>query len=32
MSDTVVHVGDADFDSAVQNSKEPVLVDFWADC
>ena len=30
MSDKVVHVGDADFDSAVLNSKEPVLVDFWA--
>jgi len=27
MSDKVVHVGDADFDSAVLNSKEPVLVD-----
>ncbi len=27
----VVHVGDADFDSAVLNSKEPVLVDFWAE-
>ena len=31
MSDKVVHVGDADFDSAVLNSKEPVLVDFWAE-
>jgi thioredoxin 1 len=31
MSDKVVHVGDADFESAVLNSKEPVLVDFWAE-
>jgi thioredoxin 1 len=31
MSDKVVHVGDADFDSAVLSSKEPVLVDFWAE-
>ncbi|HDS0922384.1 MULTISPECIES: thioredoxin [Stenotrophomonas] len=31
MSDKVVHVGDADFDSTVLNSKEPVLVDFWAE-
>ena len=31
MSNKVVHVGDADFDSAVLNSKEPVLVDFWAE-
>jgi len=31
MSDKVVHVGDADFDSAVLASNEPVLVDFWAE-
>ncbi|KAF1015075.1 MAG: Thioredoxin 1 [Stenotrophomonas maltophilia] len=31
MSDKVVHVGDADFESAVLNSQEPVLVDFWAE-
>ena len=30
MSDKVLHVGDADFDSAVLQSGEPVLVDFWA--
>ena len=31
MSDKVLHVGDADFDSAVLQSSEPVLVDFWAE-
>ena len=31
MSDKVVHVGDADFENTVLNSKEPVLVDFWAE-
>lgn len=30
MSDKVMHVGDADFDAAVLQSSEPVLVDFWA--
>ena len=30
MSDKVIHATDADFDSAVLQSKEPVLVDFWA--
>ncbi|KRA42721.1 thioredoxin TrxA [Pseudoxanthomonas sp. Root630] len=31
MSDKVSHVGDADFDAAVLQSGEPVLVDFWAE-
>ena len=31
MSDNVVHVSTADFESTVLNSKEPVLVDFWAE-
>ena len=31
MSDKVIHVGDADFESAVLQSSEPVLVDFWAE-
>ena len=31
MSDKVTHVGDADFDAAVLQSGEPVLVDFCAE-
>lgn len=31
MSDKVKHVGDADFEAAVLQSSEPVLVDFWAE-
>ena len=31
MSEKVMHVGDADFDVAVLQSSEPVLVDFWAE-
>ena len=31
MSDKVIHVGDADFDAAVLQSGQPVLVDFWAE-
>ena len=31
MSEKVMHVGDGDFDTAVLNSSEPVLVDFWAE-
>ena len=30
MSDKVIHATDADFDTAVLQSGEPVLVDFWA--
>ena len=30
MSDSVIHATDADFDSQVLQSEEPVLVDFWA--
>ena len=30
MSDKVIHATDADFDAAVLQSDEPVLVDFWA--
>ena len=30
MSDKVIHATDADFDTAVLQSDEPVLVDFWA--
>ena len=30
MSDNVIHATDADFDSHVLQSEEPVLVDFWA--
>jgi thioredoxin 1 len=31
VSEKILHVGDADFDTAVLNSSEPVLVDFWAE-
>jgi len=31
VSDKATHVGDADFDAAVLQSGEPVLVDFWAE-
>ena len=31
MSEKIMHVGDADFDAAVLQSSEPVLVDFWAE-
>ena len=31
MSEHVFHVSDADFDSQVLQSGEPVLVDFWAE-
>jgi thioredoxin 1 len=31
MSDTISHVGDADFPTAVLGSDLPVLVDFWAE-
>ncbi|MFN8901527.1 MAG: thioredoxin [Lysobacteraceae bacterium] len=31
MSDTISHVGDADFASHVLVSEVPVLVDFWAE-
>jgi thioredoxin 1 len=31
VSEKVMHVGDADFDVAVLQSSEPVLVDFWAE-
>ena len=30
MTDTVIHVTDADFDQQVLQSDVPVLVDFWA--
>src|SRR5690606_40823048 len=31
VSDKVIHATDADFDSTVLQSSEPVLVDFWAE-
>ncbi|MBS7457034.1 thioredoxin TrxA [Coralloluteibacterium stylophorae] len=31
MSDSVLHVGDSDFQTQVLESSEPVLVDFWAE-
>ncbi|AGM41738.1 thioredoxin [Spiribacter salinus M19-40] len=31
MSDNIVHVSDADFDSEVLNADQPVLVDYWAE-
>ena len=31
MSDNVIHVGDADFETQVLQSDQPVLVDFWAE-
>ncbi|MEE7546538.1 thioredoxin TrxA [Xanthomonas sp. Kuri4-1] len=31
MNDKVVHVGEADFEKAVLQSDQPVLVDFWAE-
>jgi thioredoxin 1 len=31
VSEKILHVGDADFDAAVLQSSEPVLVDFWAE-
>ncbi|MFC4726619.1 thioredoxin [Coralloluteibacterium thermophilus] len=31
MSDSVLHVGDSDFQAQVLESQEPVLVDFWAE-
>ena len=30
MNDKVIHATDADFDSVVLQSEQPVLVDFWA--
>lgn len=30
MSDKVIHATDADFDAAVLEADQPVLVDFWA--
>ena len=30
MSDKIIHATDADFDSVVLQSDQPVLVDFWA--
>ncbi len=31
MSDNVIHVGDADFETQVLQSDQPVLVDFWVE-
>ncbi len=31
MSDAIVHVSDANFESEVINSDQPVLVDYWAE-
>jgi thioredoxin 1 len=31
VSEKVIHVSDAEFDSQVLQSSEPVLVDFWAE-
>ena len=31
MSDNIVHVSDADFESEVINAEQPVLVDYWAE-
>jgi len=31
VSDQVIHVNDADFDTQVLQSAQPVLVDFWAE-
>ena len=31
MSDRIIHVTDADFETQVLQSSEPVLVDFWAE-
>ena len=31
MNELIAHVGDDDFDAAVLQSSEPVLVDFWAE-
>lgn len=31
MSENIVHVSDADFDSEVLNADQPVLVDYWAE-
>ena len=30
-SDLIQHLSDADFDTALQQSSTPVLVDFWAE-